>query len=192
LEPLFDLSKKDNDKFHKTKLLLMIYRKVVWRMEDALYEVNETAYEFGSTRISNLVDFLSVGLDEYDSIKDKQAIEDRLMNIAESKSMIEIVDKALIKLRSHPDHGEIYFNIIKDSYINQQKLSDNQIIRKYHLSQSTYYRYKKKAIELLGIILWGYILPSLREVWRLGNDLVAEERVRYIPAESNEGIMVLR
>jgi hypothetical protein len=43
----------------------------------------------------------------------------------------------------------------------------------------------------MGIILWGYILPSLREVWRLGNDLVAEERVGYIPVE-NEGIMALR
>lgn len=156
----------------------MIYRKVVWRVEEAICEVNDAAYEFGSKRITNLVDFLSFGLDYFDGIKDKKAIEERLMNIAESKSMIEIVDKALIKLRTHPDNGEIYFNIITSSYINKKKLTDDQIRRKYHISPSTYYRYKKKAINLMGVILWGYILPSLRDVWMLGGDggCAAEKR----------------
>lgn len=178
---LYRLTQKDNAKYHKTKLLLSIYRKVVWRMEDTLYELDEAKSEFGSSRISDLVDFLSLGLEDYNNIKDKKVLEDRLMNIAESKSMIEIVDKALIKLKSHPENGDIYFNIIKDSYINREKLTDSQIQSKHHISQSTYYRHKKKAIELMGIILWGYILPGLREVWNLNSAgiLAAEEKAMY-------------
>jgi len=174
----FRMQYLDNDKFHKTKLLLMLYRKVVWRVEDAICDVNETAYEFGSQRIANLVDFLSFDLEDFDSIRDKKAIEERLMYIAESKSMLEIVDKALLKLRTHPDNGEIYFNIITGSYINKEKLTDEQIRKKYHISLSTYYRYKKNAINLLGVILWGYILPSLRDIWMPGvnGSCVAEER----------------
>ncbi len=175
---VFRVQYLDNDKFHKTKLLLMLYRKVVWRVEDAICDVNETAYEFGSKRIANLVDFLSFDLEDFDSIRDKKAIEERLMYIAESKSMLEIVDKALLKLRTHPDNGEIYFNIITGSYINKEKLTDEQIRKKYHISLSTYYRYKKNAINLLGVILWGYILPSLRDIWMpgLNGSYVAEER----------------
>ncbi len=180
MQSLYNLiiKEKDNNKFHKTKLLLMLYRKVVWRVEDAICDVNETAYELGSKRIANLVDFLSFDLDDFDSIRDRKVIEDRLMNVAESKSMLEIVDKALIKLRTHPDNGEIYFNIITSSYINKEKLTDDQIRKKYHISPSTYYRYKKKAINLMGVVLWGYILPSLRDIWMLGGDgsCVAEER----------------
>lgn len=179
MRPLCNLIKRERDdnKFHRTKLLLMIYRKVVWRVEEAIGEVNETAYAFGGKRIANLVDFLSLDLDYFDCAKDKKAIEERLLNIAESKSMIDIVDKALVKLRTHPDNGEIYFNIITGSYINKDKLTDDQIRKKYHLSASTYYRYKKKAINMMGIILWGYILPSLRDIWMLGGDgWVAEER----------------
>ncbi|HBX22972.1 MAG TPA: hypothetical protein DEF34_04985 [Desulfotomaculum sp.] len=180
MQPLYQLIKKEKDdaKFHKTKLLLMIYRQVVWRVENAICEVNDTAYELGGRRIANLVDFLSFGLDDLDSLRDKQVIEERLLNIAESKIMIEIVDKALLKLRTHPDNGVIYFNIITSSYINKEKLTDDQIRRKYHLAPSTYYRYKKKALNLLGVILWGYILPSLRDVWLLGGggSCAAEER----------------
>src|SRR5665647_2086285 len=95
----------DVDKFHKTKLLLKIYRDVVWRMEDALHDVDEIAYNFGGRRISDLIDFLSFGIEEFDGSRDKKAIEERFMSIAESKDMIEIIDKALVKLKSHPDFG---------------------------------------------------------------------------------------
>ncbi len=187
MQPLYNLimKEKDDDKFHKTKLLLTLYRKVVWRVEEAIGDVDQTAYEFGSKRIANLVDFLSFDLDEFDGAMDKKVIEERLMNIAESKSMLEIVDKALIKLRTHPDDGEIYFNIITCSYINKEKLTDDQIRKKYHISPSTYYRYKKKAINLMGVILWGYILPSLRDFWLLGGNesRVAEESQCYVQAE---------
>jgi len=166
-----------NDNFHKTKLLLMLYRKVVWRVEEAIGDVDETAYELGSKHISDLVDFLSFDLDDFDGSKDKKAMEERLMNIAESKSMIDIVDKALLMLKAHPDNGELYYNIITSSYINKEKLTDAQIQRKYHLSPSTFYRYKKKGINALGVMLWGYILPPLREVWLLGGaGCVAEDR----------------
>lgn len=180
MRPLCNLMKKEIDKnrFHKTKLLLKIYRQVVWRVEEAIYDVHDTANALGSRRIADLVDFLSFGLDDFDGTRDKQAIEERLMSIDESKIMIEIVDKALMKLRTHPDNGEIYYNIITSSYINKEKMTDAQIRHKYHLSTSTYYRYKKRAIHLLGVILWGYILPSLRDAWMLGADggCMAEER----------------
>ena len=181
MNSLYKLMNKKNDKFHMTKILLKIYRKVVWRVEEAVCEVDETAYEFGGRRISELIDFLSFELDEFDTIKDKKTIQERLMSIAESKSMIEIVDKALLKLKTHPDNGEIYFNIITSCYINKEKLSDNQIMYKYNISESTYYRYKKKAINLMGVILWGYILPSLREAWLINDNQnkVADNQSAY-------------
>ena len=167
----------DVDKFHKTKLLLKIYRDVVWRMEDALHDVDETAYNFGGRRISDLIDFLSFGIEEFDGFRDKKVIEERFMSIAESKDMIEIIDKALVKLKSHPDFGDVYFNIIHANYICKDKMSHDEIQNKFHISESTYFRYKKNAINLLGVILWGYILPSLRDVW--GFSIVAESADIY-------------
>jgi hypothetical protein len=109
VRPLGGSKKPETQQFHKTKLLLSIYRTVVWRIETAIYEVQETAQEYGSDRISELVDFLSSELDEYDLTKDKKAIEERLMCIAETKQMIEIVDKALKHLKTHPKHGQVYW-----------------------------------------------------------------------------------
>jgi hypothetical protein len=165
VKPMGELKKLNTQQFHKTKLLLSIYRTVVWRIESAIYEVQETAQEYGSDRISELVDFLSLELDEYDLTKDKKAIEERLMCIAETKQMIEIVDKALKHLKTHPKNGQIYHDIITYCYIDEEVMSDDVISRKLNLTQSTYYRYKKKATELMGIALWGYIIPPLKEYW---------------------------
>lgn len=172
-------TKKDILIYHNTRLLLKIYREVVWRVEDHLYEIEDMRDEFGSSSISNLVEFLSIDLEDYSGTADKGAIEKKLMNIAESKSMIEIIDKAMLKLKTHPKNGEIYFNILSDTYINCDKVTDVEIQDKYHLSPSSFYRYKKKAIEILGIIIWGHILPLLREHWNLDSKIIAERDEDY-------------
>ena len=164
VRPLGEM-RKDTQQFHKTKLLLSIYRTVVWRIESAILQIEETAGEYGGKRISELIDFLSFELDDYDCVKDRQAIEERLMSVAETKQIIEIIDKALKHLKTHPKQGQIYHDIITYSYIDKEAMPDDVIMRKLNLTQSTYYRYKKKAIELMGIALWGYIIPPLRDYW---------------------------
>jgi hypothetical protein len=165
VRPLGEPKKQDTQQFHKTKLLLSIYRTVVWRIESAIFQIGETADSYGGKRISELIDFLSLELDEYDCVKDRHAIEDRLMCIAETKQMIDIIDKALSHLKAHPDNGDVYHEIITSCYINKEKQSDEVIRSKLNLTQSTYYRYKKKATELMSIALWGYIIPPLQDYW---------------------------
>ena len=154
-------SPENSKVYHKTWLLLSIYRRVVWRVESAIHEVNDTAYEYGGRRISEFVDFLNLNLDEYDCEKDKKAVEERLMCVSETKHMIEIVDKALVGLKSHPDNGKVYHDIIAYCYINKEKMNDYQVRSKLNITHSTFYRYKKQAIEAMGISLWGSTIPEL-------------------------------
>lgn len=165
VRPVEDSKKHDNQQFHKTKLLLSIYRTVVWRIESAIFSLEETAGEYGGKRISELIDFLSFELDDYDCMKDRHAIQERLMSVADTKQIIDIIDKALDNLKTHPDNGYVYHEIITSCYINKEKLCDEAIRSRLNLTQSTYYRYKKKATELMGIALWGYIIPPLKDYW---------------------------
>lgn len=160
----------NSNEFHKTKLLLSIYRRVVWRVESAIYEINDAAHEYGGRRISELVQFLSLDLDEYDCDRDKKAVEERLMSISETKQMIDIIDKALAHLKTHPDNGQVYHDIIAYCYINKERMSDQEIRSKLNLTQSTFYRYKKQATIAMGVSLWGYIIPPLKEYWYAAQD----------------------
>lgn len=165
MKSLQDSQLDDSRHFHKTKLLLSIYRTVVWRIEGAIGEVQVKANEYGSGRIAELIDFLSLELDEYDLKRDKKVVEERLMCIAQTKHMIEIIDKALKHLRNHPINGQLYHDIITHCYIKQEIMSNEAIIHKLNLTSSSFYRHKKEATKLMGIALWGYIIPPLRDFW---------------------------
>ena len=151
--------------YHKTKLLLEIYRTVVWRLESVIHEINETADDYGGRRISELMDFLEFELEDYECGKDKKALEDRLMSISETKQIIECVDKAVAFLKTHPKHGNEYHEIITSCYINRCRMKDEQIWTRMNISEKTYYRHKRKAIEELGVALWGFIIHPLRNYW---------------------------
>lgn len=148
--------------FHKAKLLLKLYKDVVWRLEETIYDVDAQAYELGGRRISELMEFLSY---EFQGDMDKRQVEQRLMNIEETKVLIDIIDKALIKLKAYPEYGELYFEIITKQYIYKKRYTEREMLEIINVERTMFYKRKKEAINLMGVILWGYILPPLQEYW---------------------------
>lgn len=143
---------------HQTKLLLTLYRQVVWSVERDLYEIDVTANDFGSRRIQDLVNYLSF---DFEDDINKNAIEDRLKSLADTRDLIIVIDKALCRLKTYPLHGELYFDIINRKYIIMYQYSDQELMASLNLERTTFYKRKKEAINLLGTILWGYILPEM-------------------------------
>jgi len=135
---------------HQSKLLLEMYRRVVWGVEHSLYDLEVTADEFGSRRIQQLIDFLAF---DFEREIDEDKIESHLNSIAATQDLIMLIDRALLRLREYPELGEVYFDLLNKKYIIKYGYSD----------QEPYYRYKRYATHLLGVILWGYVLPEFSE-----------------------------
>lgn len=152
-------------KYHHTKLLLTIFRTVIWRMTSSIIELRETSKEYGCREESEFLRLIELELEDFDFKKDLKAYQDRLMSISKTNIVIDIIDKAHNHLKTHPKHGQLYYDIIRLAYIEKEVVSDEEIWKKLNLSQSSYYRYKRKAIELMGVSLWGYIIPPLKECW---------------------------
>jgi len=142
---------------HQSKLLLEMYRRVVWGVEHSLYDLEVTAEEFGSRRIQQLIDFLAF---DFEREIDEDKIESHLNSIAATQDLIMLIDHALLRLREYPELGEVYFDLLNKKYIIKYGYSDQELMESLDLTHSTFYRYKKYATHLLGIILWGYVLPE--------------------------------
>ena len=142
--------------YYKAKLLLKIYRDVIWSIEDRIAEIEEEYYELSSNKLKEALDYL----EDYDTNINKKNLEENLCCILKSKSIIEIIDKSLVKIKSYPDYGEMYFNILYKQYIAKYKHSEKEIIYHLNCERTTFYKRKKEAIKLMGIVLWGYVIPS--------------------------------
>lgn len=42
-------------------------------------------------------------------------------------------------------------------------MANNEMLDHYNFSRATYSREKKKAVGMLGIVLWGFVLPSYQK-----------------------------
>lgn len=144
---------------HKTKLLLSIYRDVVWTtLNEAEIVMDEIRY-FGD----NLTNAL-VYLEAFASDTSKTEFESRIMSLFENKWMIDLIDKAMSKVYDYYNNGKLYHEIITKCYLTSLKYSEAELLEILNLERSTYYDRKREAIMLLGVSLWGYAIPFYKGI----------------------------
>ena len=151
---------ENNEKiYHNARLLLEIYSKVLWRLEESLEDLDTECFETDNKHLFDLIDSLI----DVDTNVNEYRFERRMQSIEESKSLIEFVDRALNKLKRYPGNGNLYFQIISKLYVNNQsfKFDEEDLLEELHISRSTFYREKKKAITLFGVTLWGFALNGI-------------------------------
>ncbi len=109
---------------------------------------------------------------------DRLNLESRLESLDVSRVILELINKALILLRTYPEKGERCFDILNKMYIINYRYSENEMLEYLNIGRTTFYKEKKEAIHMLGVILWGFIIPDLND--KQGETLkVAEETRSY-------------
>ena len=145
-----------NKTYHNTKLLLHQYKAVLWRIKQDITDMQDTAIEKGYDELYNYIDLISCMNESTESEK----LERRLSSMKDSKIILDFIDRAVIILRDYPHNGKLYYEILTKTYLNFYPYSENEMLENYNFSRATYYREKKKAVGMLGIVLWGFVIPE--------------------------------
>ena len=81
-----------------------------------------------------------------------------------NEALLNEITTALNSLKDYPQNGEIYYHILFYTYFSNHSLTDEQIASllnetdvTHDISRSTISRKRKKAIEVFGMILWGFL-----------------------------------
>ena len=154
-----------DDIFHKTKLLLSIYRDVVWATLSDCRCVNAEINYYGD----DLNDAL-IYLEEFAPDIERSEFEHRVCNLFENKWMIDLIDKAMRKVYDYYNNGRLYHEILSKSYLTAFRYTESELLEILNLERSTFYDRKKEAVMLLGIALWGYAIPAFRGIFDVEGD----------------------
>ena len=148
----------ENPKFHDTWLLLRKYRDVVWGLELSVQQFKRRfQMEFGSSIEDFLESIYIAGVDFSDN-----GIQEQARSIEKSYQMLKLLENSVNIMRNKHKNGEMYYWLLYYSYLSpQQYQSVDEIIEmlKPHISdisQRTFFRRRRNAIEALSSILWGY------------------------------------
>ena len=148
----------EDQRFHDTYLLLKKYRDVVWGLELSVPQVKRRfQMEVGSSIKDFLDSIYLAGVDFSDN-----GIEEQARSIEKSYQMLKLLETSVNIMRNKHKHGEMYYWLLYYSYLSpQQYRSVDEIIEMIRphvsdISERTFFRRRKNAVEALSSILWGY------------------------------------
>lgn len=139
---------KKRKMFHNTGLLLQHYRDITWMFECLPSNIAEEL----NAPMQDLDALLSLVSSEIDM--DNRKLENRLISVQKSRTLLDRVNEALTILKQKPGGGQLMYDIIYQTYIIPEKLSHNDLIYRLNISTRHYYRMRQRAINILSIRLW--------------------------------------
>jgi hypothetical protein len=159
--------------FHRAKLLLGVYRDVVWAALGGASEIREEgaarAEGFYGRKMAPALGYLM----EFEPLERKEDFEARVTNLFETVWLIELVEKAMLRVYDYPRGGRLYFEILAKSYLTALHYSETELLEIFCMERSVFYERRKEASLLLGISLWGFAIPELKKICLPGNPAAA-------------------
>ena len=148
--------------YHKTKLLLSIYKKVVWQT----LSYNEYTYSnlsiINAELCGNEINTALTYLETFASNEEKELFQTRISALFETKWIIELVDKAMYRVYMYYNNGKLYHELLSKKYLVDVSYTENDLMEIFDLERTTLYRKLNEATFLLGLSLWGYTIPELK------------------------------
>ena len=103
--------------YHRVKLILKIYRDVVWVLSERAEELHEYAWELGNRDAGAGLCYL----ENFAPDIDLQEFEEKVCCIMESRMLVDVINRALLRLKRYPDRGELYYEILVKQFMPKQR-----------------------------------------------------------------------
>lgn len=145
--------------YHNTEILLKKYREVVWSIEASAIQAQ---VNFELEMDCGLNEFLEMSYAAGADLSGTH-IEEQMRTMARNKAMLKIIEMSVESLRNRHAHGEEYYWLLYYTYLSNKPCKSVEDIIKcvvretnVFITWKTYYNQKRKAIEALSNILWGF------------------------------------
>lgn len=90
-------------------------------------------------------------------------------------------------VRDYPLYGETYAELLHLRFMDEIRRSDADVSELLALERSTYYDRKKESIMLMGLSLWGFVVPNTLDTYhRVSMLSVSEKDFFALVAEDQE------
>lgn len=152
LRTLDELEQVTDSMYKNAETLLDLYKKVKFRVKRNLEEIDEELYIEDRKHLTSLLHEIV----DLDSTSEKRKIQERLVSADFNLCLLETMEDALLIIRDYPDGGELYYRLLRYRYFDTFKNTNEEVMMMLdNMPYTTYYRKRKKAIQLYAAMLWG-------------------------------------
>lgn len=168
----------DNEYYHDIVSLFKIYRSVNWKMQIKINQVKQCFHaEYGTNVDEFLESIYQAGMDIN---LDMENMKERVEAINQANKYLKLIDEAVALMRKYHPQGERYYWVLYYTYMSAYRAENvDEILDKLEphfpriprIHRATYFRWRERAFEAVGNILWGYepqnqkLLAQVREAY---------------------------
>ena len=145
--------------FHRSKLILKIYRDVIWVLSERAEELQETAWIMGEQDIESGLCYL----ENFAPDIELQAFEEKVCCLVQNQMLVNIIDRALLRLKRYPDRGELYYEILTKQFIYRFNSTEKELLEELNIERSVFYDRKREAMTALS---WNVLAKILKNTNR--------------------------
>ena len=139
------------DTYEIAKKLLENYRSAIW-LQGGLPDTARAIME--GEKVQEVKQWY-VNLKELTKEELRDAsINSAIFHIYRTNWCLKVVERVLEKVKEFYQYGETYYGILTKAYLNEEDKKDLAVAEELQLDRSTYYRRKKEAVLLCGILMW--------------------------------------
>lgn len=122
------------DILHRTKLLLSVYRDVVWITLNKSANLTEELIYYGDDLNGALI-----YLEQFSPEIERQEFERRVSMLFENKWMVDLIDMAMGKIYDYHNNGKLYHEILSKSYLTAFRYTERELLELLNMERSTFY-----------------------------------------------------
>ena len=115
--------KMDGKVYHDAHTLLEINSDVGWRMNESYDDVVCECKEIYGASSLTVLDIMT----EFGTNMKAKLLYEQLEDVEASRAIIEIIDRAMVRLKTYPNKGEKFYNILLNTYLAKEKLTEKEL-----------------------------------------------------------------
>lgn len=149
-------------KFQNAAALLDNYRELRWAISGNITDVaKESGLNItGDLLYENVHALVQEISDAEGCARDLTRLQSVIKSAELSVKLLQYADYALERVHSHPDNGQIMFDVLFGTYVSEESavaFRDNKIpYYKYlKMSKTTYYENRRRGLKLFSKCIWG-------------------------------------
>lgn len=141
----------EHDTFMITRKLLEYFRSTLWIHNGAADVTRVIVTADGKRQVKEWYLALKELTKEEQIVA---SIDSAIFHVCRTAWITEVMNRVLKSVKEFNSFGELYHDILRLAYFDGKNMSDQGVSEELNLERSTYYRRKREAILLCGILLW--------------------------------------
>lgn len=82
---------------------------------------------------------MSIYLQSFAPDMDLQEFEERVCCVMENRMLVDVIDRALLRLKRYPDRGELYYEILTKQFIHRFNSTEKELLDELNMERSVFY-----------------------------------------------------